>query len=482
MRNAHFPPCLAAACFVAWLSLPAHAQPAAPTPPEGAASYEAPARATDGANMVLTVKKLCDGFDPPRPLVIWAIGSSFTNGLGNGDRLKAIIAERFPKVPEIVYRKQAGSSTSYHFCRGWARHLVIPDQPDVVLIYNFGDPNDLEKLIVELRRTTTADIIVGTLHWVTPQKPVWPDPDAPTTHQDFAAMREICKKYGVEFVENRRELTEYMVKNKLGVNDLLGDSVHETRFAADCTVQNIARHFHAAEQGNYKPEERERRVAVTSEAVKLEGPWTATANGSGRQTTGGRLTLQFSGNRVELIGRRRPDGGKAQVLIDGKPGDQLPVFHAGYVQPDKGNVPSPPMAPRDRSPHRVDLGPAESIIPQQWTITMTNDEGDYELTGSVTGPDGRGNAFQPFTSKSGQILVEPAMWRAAKTNRTGDRFAFAVFRSTVGEVDFAGEQEERFRIRLAQGLENGPHTLELIAAGDGPTEIDAFEVFEPPLK
>ena len=140
------------------------------------------------------------------------------------------------------------------------------------------------------------------------------------------------------------------------------------------------------------------------------------------------------------------------------------------------------MAPRDRSPHRVDLGPAESIVPQQWTITMTSDAGDYELTGNVTGPDGRGNAFQPFTSKSGQILVDPAMWRAAKTNRTGDPFAFEVFRSTVGEVEFAGEQAERFRIRLAQNLENGPHTLELVAAGDGPIEIDAFEVFEPPLK
>ncbi|MDY0167648.1 MAG: SGNH/GDSL hydrolase family protein [Thermoguttaceae bacterium] len=471
-----------AACVVLALSASGHAQPAVPQPPDGAAAYEATPRPTDGENMVLTVRKLREGFDPPRPLLIWAIGSSFTNGLGNGDRLKALIAERFPDAPEIVYRKQAGSSTSYHFCRGWAQHLVIPDQPDVVLIYNFGNPDDLEQLIVELRRGTTADIIVGTLHWVQPQKGVWPDPDAPTTHQDFAAMREMSKKYGVEFVENRRELTEYMLKNNLVVDDLLGDSVHQTRFAADCTVQNIARHFHAAARGNDKPEQRERRVGAASDAVKLDGAWSPAAGGATRQTNNGRVSLQFTGNRIDLIGRRRPDGGKARVLIDGIPAGELPVFHAGYVQPAKENALQPPMAPRDRSPHRVDLGPAKDLVPQEWTITMTSDEGNYELTGSVTGADGRGNAFQPFTSVSGQILIDPAFWRAAKTNRTGDRFTFEVYRSTVGEVDFAGPESEHFRIRLAQALSNATHTLELIAAGDGPIEIVAFDVFEPPLK
>jgi hypothetical protein len=36
------------------------------------------------ANMALTVEKLERGFDPDRPLLIWAIGSGFTNGLGDG--------------------------------------------------------------------------------------------------------------------------------------------------------------------------------------------------------------------------------------------------------------------------------------------------------------------------------------------------------------------------------------------------------------
>ncbi len=453
-----------------------------PEPPKGAPAYQAPVRPDDGTHMALTVEKLRQGFDPPRPLLVWAIGSSFTNGLGNGARLKGLIRERFPDAPEIVYKKQAGCSTSYHYCRGWAQHLVIPDQPDVVLLYNFGKPEELEQLIVDLRRHTTADILVGTLHWVTPQKPVWPDPDAKTTHQDFAAMRTMCRRLGVEFVENRRELTEYMRVAGLVPDDMLGDSVHETRFAADCTVQNIARHFHAAEKPGDDPRWRERRIGVASPKVTLTGEWASADDGSARQTTAGSFEVAFTGNRIDLIGKAVPGGGKAAVLIDGKAGGEVPVFYTSYVQPDRKNAPKPPMPPRDRCPHAVGLGPAEKIVPQQWTITMTSDTGDYQLVGSETGADGAGNSAKPLTSNSGQITIDPAMWRAAKTNRTGDRFTFEVIRCVVGEIDFAAEQPRRFRLRVAQNLSNGPHKLRLIGGGSGPITVEALDVFEPPLK
>jgi len=163
---------------------------------------------------------------------------------------------------------------------------------------------------------------------------------------------------------------------------------------------------------------------------------------------------------------------------------------------------------------------------------MTSDNGDYELVGSVTGPDGAGNALQkpfdklkapsgstmltapslsrgkaegqPFTSKSGQIIIEPEYWRDPQNNRTGDRFTFEVYRCAVGKVDFknvfapsagrtagltAGRlagpwgkntgERATFRLTLAQNLANGPHTLKLISQGDGPVVVDAFDVFEP---
>ena len=453
-------------------------------PPKGAPEYEAPPRPGDGANMALTVEKIEKGFDPPRPLLIWAIGSSFTNAQGNGDALIEMIRQRYPNAPKIVYKKMAGCSTSYHFLQGWARHLVVPDQPDVVLIYNFGRTEALEKVIVELRRHTTADIIVPTLHWCVPHKRVWPDPETRNSHQDPPGLREMCKKYGVEFVESRRELTEYMVANKLEIEDLLGDSVHQNRFAAKSINANIARHFHRAERSGYDPRSRERRVELEeSSSIQIGGKdWTVGEDGkaltAGRQ--GSSVSIRFTGNRVDLIGWRGPQGGSVDVWIDGKPAGQTDVFYAGYVQPDRGNALHPPMPPRDRSPHGVTLG--HNIVPQKWTITVTSDTADYELTGTVTGPDGKGNAFKPFRSTSGQIIIDADLWRAAKTNRRGDRFTFDVSRCVSERVDFKAENKQEFRVRLVENLPNGRHTLKLVARGDGPVTIDALNVFEPPLK
>ncbi|NLF72033.1 MAG: SGNH/GDSL hydrolase family protein [Candidatus Anammoximicrobium sp.] len=475
---------------VAWFffGLTAFCSAAAPNPavqpPKDALDYPAPPRPTDGANMALTVQKLERGFDPDRPLLIWAIGSSFTNGLGNGDLLIELIRQRFPHAPPMVYKRMAGNSTSYHFSHGWARHLVIPDQPDVVLIYNFGKTEDVDAMIAELRRHTTADILVGSLHWCLPHKPVWPDPEARNGHQEPAALRAMCEKYGVEFVENRREMTQYMVDNGLVPEDLLADSVHENRYASKMTVMNIARHFHRAEKFAYDPQSRERRVEVESPAgVEMDaGQWTAAEGGAARTATGqgSELSVQFTGNRIELIGWSDPRGGAADVWIDGKPAAEIEAFCVGYIQPDKQNAPLPPNPPRDRCPHAVSLG--ANLVPQTWTMTMTSDIGDYELVGSVTGPDGSGNGLKPFTSKSGQIVVDPAFWRDAKNNRSGDRFTFEVRRATAATVDFKSATRQKFRLRLADYLPNGPHVVKLVARDDGPLTVDAFDVFQPPLK
>jgi hypothetical protein len=449
-------------------------------PPQGAPEYQAPPRAADGGHMALTVEKLEKGFDPDRPLLVWAIGSSFTNFLGNGSLLVEPIRQRFPNAPKIVYKKIVGNSTSYHFTLGWARHLVVPDQPDVVLIYNFGKTEDLEKVIAELRRHTTADILVPTLHWCRPHAKVWPNPEARNSHQDPTAMRAMCAKYGVEFVESRREITQYLLDNKLPFDSLLVDAVHQSPYCAKMINLNIARHVHRPKQFACDPRSRERRLeAEASEAVKAEGKWSRAEGALTTGQQGSTITVRFAGNRIDLIGRRSPDGGSAEVWIDGRPAGQAPVFYATYVQPNRKNAPAPPNPPRDRAPHLVELG--TNIVPQRWTITMTSDTGDYRLVGAVTGHDGDGSAFKPFISASGQIRIDPAYWRGAKTNRTGDTFTFEVVRCAVGRVDFKGKGE-KFRLRLVQNLSNGPHTLKLVAQGGGPVAVDAFDVFEPPLK
>ena len=489
--------------ILCWTSVDAETtDSSAPQPPPGAPEYQAPARSTDGQNMALTIEKLTHGFDPPRPLLIWAIGSSFTQRQGRGNQLIEAIRQRFPQAPPIVYKVMMASSAPDGLTRGHARQLVIPEQPDVVLIYNFGATEDLEKLILELRTRTTADIIVPTLHWCLKHGPAWPDPDAATVHQDPAAMRQLCARHGVEFVENRRDLTKYMLDHNLKIADLLADTVHQSPYAAQIINLNIAHHFRRSDDPASDPRSRERRIEVEdpSSPILHSDDWQPAESGRalvypsklalyqpsldvGRRAW---MEVQFTGTRIDLVGWRDPRGGSARILIDGIPGDEVESFYATFVEPDLDNAVHPeheltnfrrPIY--DRAPYGIGLG--GNLLSQMWTLTMTSDTGDYELAGTHTGPDGRGNAFQLFTSDSGQIVIEPELWRLAETNRAGDRFTFEVYRCTKGQIDFAGPAE-RFRVRVAQNLAPGVHTLRLETRGNGPVMIDAFDVFEPPHK
>jgi hypothetical protein len=426
--------------------------------PEGAADYVAKADPTAGRNLALSLHKLQQGLD--RPFLIWAIGSSYTNMLGNGEFWQRELPKRFPKTTRVEYRKMVGNSCPWQYLRGWARHLVIPDQPDLIITYTIGDPADLEKLIVELRRHTTADILVPSIHWRERDLPLWGKSEN-AADQDVAAVREVCRKHNVEFVENRRDWAAYLSANQLPVTALLKDAVHQSDYGAEIINRNMLAHFRVPESFSYTPTDRERVIQPERQAD-------------------GSLIASFTGNRIDLLGTTAPDGASFRVFIDDKPAREVGAWLMSYVQPNPKNAKEGKGAnPRDQSPHGITLG--TNLLPQTWTLVMTRDQGDYELTGSVTGADGSGNAFQPFTSRSGQIVIEPELWRRAERNRSGDRFTFEVRQACLDEVRFVGPAGEPFRVRLAQSLPNGPHRLRLVPVSSGTATVTGLQVFQPPM-
>jgi hypothetical protein len=134
----------------------------------------------------------------------------------------------------------------------------------------------------------------------------------------------------------------------------------------------------------------------------------------------------------------------------------------------------------------------KGIVPQSWSIIMTSDSGDYRLEGSVSGFDGGGNSTRPFQSRSGQIAIDPALWRHNREvlpggkvvygNRAGDRFEFHVVRTVVSAVSFQSEARHEFSVPLVSNLPNGSHTVDLVAAGDGDVIVSGFHVAEPQLR
>ena len=431
-----------------------------PDPPEGAKEF-APEIPTDaGQHLALSIQKLEKGFSPERPFLIWALGSSYTARLGNGEILIPMLQKKFGQDRKFEYKRMVGNSCPWQYLRGWARQIVIADQPDLVIINTIGKLEDLEKLIVLLQSHTTADILIPSIHWRERGKPNWEQGLETAPDQDVPGLRKLCAKYGVEFVELRREWKKYLEANDLPIESLLGDAVHQSPYGAWMVNHMLAQHFQKRDSYAYAPESREQRFLPPDPRR-------------------GKITFDFNGTRVDMLAR----GGKGSVriLIDEQPAEFYPAFLMTYIQPAKTNFTERRSPARDQSPHGVQLG--KNVEPQHWTITVLDEEGNYELEGSVTGKDGRGNAYQPFTSDSGQIIIPPDEWRRAERNKPGDTFSWDVERATVGDVvDFSkfGENEP-FRLRLAENLENKKHTLTIQYLTDFVVEIEHLEVFTPSL-
>lgn len=326
--------------------------------------------------------------------------------------------------------------------------------------------------------------------------PDQPDLVLTYTNGTWERVRQICRKHDVEFIENRRELADYLRRIGEEPTALLGDAVHQNAHGRIRIWDNIVRHIAEHPKPSYDPRSRERRCSLVSppesgnERIVVSEEWNRFGDLLIARKQGARIRIEFEGKRLDIIGRKCPDGGAVRVTVDGVPGDEVPVHFTNHIQPGRDNqrVLKGP-GPGDVAPHAVSLG--ENVLPQCWTITMSSDTGDYKLEGTVTGFDGKGNANTAFTSDSGQILIDPALWRHTGPhprtgevrygNRAGDTFQFDVYRCSIGNISFQSSEPTDFHQPLVQDLPNGRHAVEIVTADDREVAIDRFYVYEPPV-
>jgi hypothetical protein len=398
--------------------------------------------------------------------------------IGNGEAYVQRLRE-LGCVRPVHYLKHVGSAVEYDYTKGWMEQHVLERQPDLVILYSGGKAPDLDEMLGRFRARSTADVIVASLHLREQDGEIRPDTvDTP----EWDAVREVCARHGVEFVENRREGAAYLTAQGQPIPWLLKDAVHQNDHGALVIAENIARHFvrHPDPAGN--PEARERWIAPDDPAVRLEGAWTR-QDGFFRNEDGrGTITVRFTGNRLDATGT----AGRLDAEIDGIPAAAYPAFHRTLIVPGEANRRPERGLTADRAPHAVFLGPPERIVPQEWRIEMRSDAGDYALVGSVTGEDGLGNNGADFTGRSGQITVPAALWRRRTepdgrfSNGTGDVFTFTVRRATGPTVDWSTGGGKPVTVSVVQNAEPGPHEVSLRGAGGGEIRFSGVRVFAPP--
>jgi hypothetical protein len=388
------------------------------------------------------------------------------------------LRRRFPHADLVIENRAIGGFASQYLVKD-AEAALYSFYPDLVIFHVYGSHIEYENIIRRIRERTTADILIQTDHvtkdtdLIEETDPTKLRPSGPVWNQfmNHAFLPEMIRKYGTGRADVRAGWKAYMTENKLPASALLRDGVHLNDHGCFVMAELVNRALVAPAGGmDLTGGGRVRTVDIGSE-TKWEK---------------GRLTLPFEGNRVDLIAGGT--GGKgARLLIDGKPPSAHPelyTFTRATVYP---GTPWPGvMRVQNNAPLQL----------EDWTIRLNNTSDDlkkfsFEVIGSRTGPDGAGTNMERFVSKSGRIVIEPDDWSLDRSRSftkkplpEGFEIKFSVrplFTDTYAAPEVTDPTRE-YAVTVAQGLPNGKHTLEIIAADGKPVPIRVVRIYRPPLR
>jgi hypothetical protein len=332
---------------------------------------------------------------------------------------------------------------------------------------------EMERLVADIRRRTTSEIMLCS-HLLTNWKAGQGDDAKTDDHKErdksSAEIAALAAKYDCEFVDIRGEWRRYMDDNNLNSEELMYGGQNNLNTLGNVIMEMIfARHFQHNSGFPVKLAN-----AVSEQPVKPEKD--------------GSIKMEFHGNRIDLLpgavgaGEKR---GSARILIDGKPPSENSRLYAISV-PGKPPVGFWPAIKR--------VSHEKPLVVEDWTLSVTDStehggEFQFEVVGSVTGPDGSGNNKEKFVSKSGRAIIEPGDWAmlgnlgAILKEGRKIEISWSVLPQFL-DVYTAPDIEHPaldHAVTVAQGLENRKHTLEIIPNGDGAVPIEAVRIYRPPL-
>jgi hypothetical protein len=279
-------------------------------------------------------------------------------------------------------------------------------------------------------------------------------------------LPQAAAKYGCGLADNRAGWIDYLKDNHLEPKALLKDGVHLNAHGNYLMAQLVERNL------VYRPDlpRDEWQNLVKTFEVGKDVSW-----------KDGKLTMEFDGNRVDAIAGNNGDGHSppATILIDGKKPSEFPGCYA-ITRPTPGPWSALALT-------RVDH--AKPLLVEKWTLTITKVSEDssawnFDVAGSATGPDGSGSSDALFTSPSGRVVIDPAAWFRKGNITVGYEIRWTVIPMFANEYAPA-RNDDRTResvTTLAQGLENGPHTLEIVSTNKGEIPVRLLRVHRPPVK
>ncbi len=350
---------------------------------------------------------------------------------------------------------------------------LYPFYPDLLIFHVYGDHTKYEDIIRRVRERTTADVLIQSDHLGRKDKideetdPTKLTPAEWSPWFNYVFLPGIASKYRVNVIDQRDAWKACLREKNLEPGDLLRDGVHLNDHGNEVMASIVSSHLRPPLSAG-APDDRVTTIPVGA------GDW-----------KGGRLSVEFTGNRVDAILGADGESTPVRVEIDGKsPGQFQSAYRVtkttGYLGT---NWPCLLQVRRGPTPW----------VPEKWTVTVSDANNDYSqfrfhVEGSVSGPDGEGIATETFVSKSGKLVIAPDDWNLTFCRKVfgkplpeGSKITFEVVPMFVDSfvAEPATDPTTESVVTLAQGLPNTAHQLTLLAEGVPP--ISALRVYKPPF-
>ncbi len=429
------------------------------------------------------------------PVRILIYGQSILGNSGLTKLMSDYLHRQFPYADIQLENRAIGGFDGPRLV-STAVHDLYPFYPDLLIFHVYGgqQSGEVERIISNVRRYTTADILLVDDHQTS---------NAEVQKSSIDFWRQLAQKYDCELVDLSVTWSAYLREHALQPVQLLREGPHPNIDGYTLMTYLIGRHLRYSpifpnnwQEMVHTYEARRPLDEEVEDEIRIEGDgWSLGKEGSEGiygESSHGKLHLDFDGNRVDLIAAHVDGGsklGSARILLDGKPPSE---------NPDVYSITRPNTGPGTWFPAVMRISHTKPLIVEDWTLRITrinHDASDFafEVIGSKTGLDGSGTNKEVFVSKSGRVKIEPRDWMLAQIMKTFKQTSappvgFEVHWSVVPMFKDAYQAPDTpdaakiYQTTLFQLISNKHHSIDIIPNGDGVVPIEALQVYRPPLR
>lgn len=355
---------------------------------------------------------------------------------------------------------------------------IYPYRPDIIIMHAYGpygEGKEWEQILRQFRRRTSADIILlGNHPRLDGELVETTDPAAITGFGEnwvnYVFAPRVAAELGLCYPDNRTAFKRYLLQKGQPVKTILSDTIHFNELGSEIQLAILRRFLRAP------------RLFPPIDPFNNGRVQTHPVGENGLHWDQGRMRLEFVGNRLDALVRPGP-AVRCRVLVDGQVptslGPGMGHRRTSWWKRDNGYRPA-----------ILKIGFSGKPLVERWTLTVTGEnpknpnDFEFEVNGSLTGPDGFGSSTNLFVSKSGRVRIGPENWNllTRPSGQIGTQINWDTEERATDQLGGVSSTGTRLEVAttVINDLEDGAHTVELIADDPGnPTPLIALRVYHP---